>query len=283
MKLRVLSSDDVRRALPMRLAIEVMKRAFAQLSTGQADVPLRTALDVPRHNGLTLFMPAYLAADVLGEHRIQTAIPSLRRALNSDDIFLKGKAITALVRLRDSNSYNTIRTIFTLTINPRLLIHGGSALVEMRDSANTPLLLQKIMAAKLPENLAEELLFNLSEFWNAGEDFYRLFTEFKNDAKIGLEQLCDYIETQTPPDFQQKDILLEAAQPENWVHSLNILCQLDPTALPDSIAAMLQAVSLDHGCIENTSLNQKIEFCLLVILPASLKQKNKPRKTHSHV
>ena len=61
--MRILSSDDVRRALPMRQAIEAMKGAFAQLSTGQADVPLRTALDVPRHNGLTLFMPAYLAAD----------------------------------------------------------------------------------------------------------------------------------------------------------------------------------------------------------------------------
>ena len=140
----------------------------------------------------------------------------------------------------------------------------------MRDATNTPLLLQKIMAAKLPENLAEELLFNLSELWNTGDDFYRLFTEFKNDSQIGLEQLCDYIEAQTPPDFQQKNILLEAAQPENHVHSLNILCQLDPAALPDSVAAMLQAVSLDHGCIENTSLNQKIEFCLLVILPASL-------------
>jgi len=53
----------VRRALPMRQAIEAMKGAFAQLSTGQADVPLRVALDVPRHNGVTLFMPAYLSVD----------------------------------------------------------------------------------------------------------------------------------------------------------------------------------------------------------------------------
>ena len=63
MKLRILSCEDVRRALPMRQAIEAMKGAFAQLSTGQADVPLRVALNVPRHDGVTLFMPAYLAAD----------------------------------------------------------------------------------------------------------------------------------------------------------------------------------------------------------------------------
>ncbi len=61
--IRMLSREDVRRALPMRQAIEVMKGAFAQLSSGQADAPLRTALDVPDHNGVTLFMPAYLSAD----------------------------------------------------------------------------------------------------------------------------------------------------------------------------------------------------------------------------
>jgi alanine dehydrogenase len=63
MKLRILSNQDIRRALPMHQAIETMKRAFAQLSTGQADVPLRAVLDVPRHNGVTLVMPGYLATD----------------------------------------------------------------------------------------------------------------------------------------------------------------------------------------------------------------------------
>jgi ornithine cyclodeaminase/alanine dehydrogenase-like protein (mu-crystallin family) len=62
-KLRILSADDVRRALPMAEAVEAMKSAFAQLSVGRANVPLRTPLEVPAHNGVTLFMPAYLADD----------------------------------------------------------------------------------------------------------------------------------------------------------------------------------------------------------------------------
>ncbi|MEA3338646.1 MAG: hypothetical protein U9R15_01640 [Chloroflexota bacterium] len=62
LKLLILSGEDVRRALPMRQAIEAMKLAFAQLSAGRADAPLRTALDVARHDGVTLFMPGYLAA-----------------------------------------------------------------------------------------------------------------------------------------------------------------------------------------------------------------------------
>ena len=63
MKIHILSRDDVRHALPMRQAIEAVKNAFIQLSTGQADMPLRTALRVPRHRGVVLFMPAYLAAE----------------------------------------------------------------------------------------------------------------------------------------------------------------------------------------------------------------------------
>lgn len=61
--MHVLTQEDVRKALPMSKAIEAIKTAFAQLSTGEANVPLRTSLDVPRHDGVTFFMPAYLAAD----------------------------------------------------------------------------------------------------------------------------------------------------------------------------------------------------------------------------
>lgn len=58
--MRILTRDDVRQALPMSQAIEAVKESFAELSAGRAEVPLRTSLDVPRHNGVTLFMPAYL-------------------------------------------------------------------------------------------------------------------------------------------------------------------------------------------------------------------------------
>jgi alanine dehydrogenase len=60
MKLLLLTHQDVKQAVSMAQAIEAVKRAFAQLSSGQANVPLRTQLSVPRHKGVTLFMPAYL-------------------------------------------------------------------------------------------------------------------------------------------------------------------------------------------------------------------------------
>jgi ornithine cyclodeaminase len=74
MKLRLLSAADLRAALPMPAAVAAMRAAFAALSTGQADVPLRTALPVPPAEGLALFMPAYLPASGLGA-KIVTVFP----------------------------------------------------------------------------------------------------------------------------------------------------------------------------------------------------------------
>jgi ornithine cyclodeaminase/alanine dehydrogenase-like protein (mu-crystallin family) len=61
-QLRILSATDIAAALPMNQAIAGMKEAFAQLSTGQADVPLRNRIAVPDQQGVALFMPAFMRA-----------------------------------------------------------------------------------------------------------------------------------------------------------------------------------------------------------------------------
>jgi len=67
MKLRILSGADVRRAVTMAEAIQAVREAYVQLSTGQAVVPLRTPVPVAKREGVTLFMPAYLTgSDALG-------------------------------------------------------------------------------------------------------------------------------------------------------------------------------------------------------------------------
>jgi ornithine cyclodeaminase len=61
MNIRILSATDVKQALPMKAAIAGMKSAFAQLSTGEAAVPLRGQLAIAPYAATTLTMPAYLA------------------------------------------------------------------------------------------------------------------------------------------------------------------------------------------------------------------------------
>jgi ornithine cyclodeaminase len=58
MQLRLLSAEDVRMALPMPVAIEAMHEAFRVLAWGQADVPLKTHLELPHEHVSAVFMPA---------------------------------------------------------------------------------------------------------------------------------------------------------------------------------------------------------------------------------
>ena len=59
-KIRFLSGEEVKRALPMNEAIEAMKGAFIKLSADQVVAPPRTHLDIEENNGVALVMPVYI-------------------------------------------------------------------------------------------------------------------------------------------------------------------------------------------------------------------------------
>ena len=61
--LRILTHADVRLALPMDRAIELMKPAFVHLSSKTAVVPTRLSMELPEQEGRVLIMPVYIPAD----------------------------------------------------------------------------------------------------------------------------------------------------------------------------------------------------------------------------
>ena len=61
--LRIFSAAEIKKALPMKEAIECMKEAFIQLSANKAIVPPRIHLSIPENNGDTLIMPIYMPSN----------------------------------------------------------------------------------------------------------------------------------------------------------------------------------------------------------------------------
>ena len=55
-----LTGRDVQDLVPMSRAVELMKTVFRDLSDGKTTSPLRTPVPVPEHDGVSLFMPAYV-------------------------------------------------------------------------------------------------------------------------------------------------------------------------------------------------------------------------------
>jgi len=109
----ILNSADVQKALSMPECIEAMKEAFAALSSGQVEMPLRTRIPVSKKDGISLFMPAYLqgaeeealAIKIVsvfnqnpsnGLPLIHAAVVMLNPSTGAVDALLEGAALTAI-------------------------------------------------------------------------------------------------------------------------------------------------------------------------------------------
>jgi ornithine cyclodeaminase/alanine dehydrogenase-like protein (mu-crystallin family) len=60
MNIKILSRKDIHQSVTMPQAIDAVKQAFISLAQDEAILPLRTQVPVKEHQGITLFMPAYL-------------------------------------------------------------------------------------------------------------------------------------------------------------------------------------------------------------------------------
>ncbi|MBK5114323.1 MAG: ornithine cyclodeaminase family protein [Candidatus Heimdallarchaeota archaeon] len=115
--IRFLTAADVKKALPMSQAIEVMKQAFVLLSDKKAVIPQRIHLGIPEFNGDVLVMPIYL--------------PDMKR--------IGLKAIT----LFDDNPkknlplIHALITVFDATNGMPIAIMDGSYLTALRTGAGS--------------------------------------------------------------------------------------------------------------------------------------------------
>ena len=109
--LRILSADDVYRALPMTEAIEVMRVAFSELASETTQMPVRSHINLPAHDGTALFMPSYAPCfgaigvkivNVFGANaekglpRIQALVCLFDDATGAPRALLDGASLTAL-------------------------------------------------------------------------------------------------------------------------------------------------------------------------------------------
>ena len=108
-KIRILSGDDVRAALPMPRAVDAMRHAYGQLSAGKVVAPPRQHLSTDR--GITLIMPAYLpersdfgikVVSVYDDNpnlnlpRITATVLVLDPATGAPKAFMDGASLTAI-------------------------------------------------------------------------------------------------------------------------------------------------------------------------------------------
>jgi alanine dehydrogenase len=114
MRTRLLSRKDIEGFFTMRMCMEAVERAFADLATGNATMPQRTPIVVPDHHGVALFMPAHikslgaLGAKVVTVYKDNVAKHSLPTVLGT--IILLDEATGFPVALMDGGFLTAMRT-----------------------------------------------------------------------------------------------------------------------------------------------------------------------------
>lgn len=160
--------------------------------------------EVKRHE----FTTAYLAADVLGIYMVREAIPLLRQALRSQDLYLLSKAILALGRMRDEQSYQEIVQIFRTTSNPRLLIHCMNAFSFYNRPELVREILARVQSFESPTARSEAHL-TIADLCGTGEDFYSDYKAYLGDASAAPAILYDLADKQLGP--QRRRACVEVA------------------------------------------------------------------------
>lgn len=84
MNITVLNSNDMKNVFSMKDAIQADKDALKLYSAGLSNVPLRVNLDIPEHEGQSLYMPGYAGgANALGVKIVSVYPKNIEKGLTS--------------------------------------------------------------------------------------------------------------------------------------------------------------------------------------------------------
>lgn len=124
---KIISAGDIARCIEMKETIAVMKNAFRAVSSREAVMPLRTSMAIDDHEGMALFMPAYLPES--GQISLKTVMTYKNNPTNGLP------AIHALVQL------------FSAATGQPLAIIDGEYLTALRTGAASGVATELLAAA----------------------------------------------------------------------------------------------------------------------------------------
>jgi hypothetical protein len=155
------------------------------------------------------FTTAHLAAEIIGKHRLEEGVEVLRQSLRSRDIFLIGKSMVSLARLDDRETIAEIERIFSTTRNPRLVIHGATALEIFGSPTSIPTIVKKL-EQRTTIFVRDEIILALAGILGIQDFFYPLYLSFINNMVEGTARLGDTIDElmakRRQPEVEEKQL-----------------------------------------------------------------------------
>ena len=124
----ILSRDDMRRALDAAELFEAMTDGFRRLAQGEWKIPLRVAIEMPAHDGVSLFMPAYcegLSAAGMKLVTVMNANPAKNLPLIHSKYLYVSAETGEILSLMDAEILTGLRTAVVSALVTDLLGKSG--------------------------------------------------------------------------------------------------------------------------------------------------------------
>ena len=124
----ILSRDDMRRVLDAAELFEAMAEGFQRLAEGQWEIPLRVAIEMPAHQGVSLFMPAYcqgLAAAGMKLVTVMNGNPAKNLPLLHSKYLYVSAETGEILSLMDAEFLTALRTAAVSALVTDLLGKSG--------------------------------------------------------------------------------------------------------------------------------------------------------------
>jgi alanine dehydrogenase len=179
--MRILNEAQVTELLPMRACIELMASALAALSRGDAQVPLRSVMRLPRGHDVLAVMPAHTGdPEVLGAKIITVFPDNQSRGLDAHQgaVLLFHPRDGRLLALLDASAVTAIRTAAVSGLATRLLARP--------DAGTLALLGSGVQARTHLEAMAAVRQLRTVRVWNRTAAHAAAFAEWAR-AALGLE------------------------------------------------------------------------------------------------
>jgi alanine dehydrogenase len=135
MKTRLLSRKDIEGFFTMKMCMEAVEKAFADLATGNATLPQRTPIVLPDRHGLALFMPAHikslgaLGAKVVTVYKDNVPKHDLPTVMGT--IILLDEATGFPVALMDGGYLTAMRTGAVSGVATKFMARSDSAVAAL--------------------------------------------------------------------------------------------------------------------------------------------------------
>lgn len=165
------------------------------------------------------FSTAALAARLLGQFRIRTAVQPLRKALDSPDYRLVAEAMLALARIGDERAQFLAGEVLLASNNPFILIHGVQAMEIWHNAAAVPILLDLLRNEHLPPHVADETILTLSVLMGVPRTFFYRYEEYTRERErvtiFLLEELDEVFTRKKCHDEEFQAIIMNFLQDQN--------------------------------------------------------------------